>query len=163
MTAMPNFFLKSISQPTLFKTAAYSHEFFVRGQRYLCEFMERRKQGLRQFSKAAKASKPMESKSSSEPTPSSIQGLCMSPTMLQMEAPMSNAASTNNLPPSAPLMASNKLSLDPIGITASATREEMATENIYQAFMNQEWEGLPFDVTPRDVVSEIIETFRAAA
>ena len=129
--------------------------------------MERRKQGQRHLSKAAKRSKPMESKSATELTSAATQGLCMSSTMFQMDTPMSNVALDNGfatLSTSLTALAPNgmeKLSPDPIG--TGATREQEATTNIYQAFMNQGWEDLPLDVTPRDVVSEIIETFRTSA
>ncbi|KAL3910700.1 MAG: hypothetical protein SGARI_001994 [Bacillariaceae sp.] len=129
---------------------------------YLCEFMERSKQGLRQFSKAVKGSKPMESTSSSQPIASS-QGLCMSP-MFQVDTPMSNAVSDTNFTQSLSLTVPNNAQSfpqDPI-VGACAGREKGAVRNIYQAFMNQEWEELPFDTTPHDVVSEIIATFGTA-
>jgi hypothetical protein len=152
----------------LYPTTAYSHEFFVRGRRYLCECMERMKQGPHQFSKVAKGSKPMKSKSSCEPTLSSQAGCA--PLFQKLEMYTSTGVVENSFTQSASVIAPNSTQqLAPAFINSSSRRRSNtgsrlheANGNIYQSFMNQEWDDLPFDMSPSDVVAEIIATFRNA-
>lgn len=143
-------------------TTAYSHEFFVRGQRYLCEFMERRKHGISQFSKVDKGSKPTEAKLSSEA--SSMPGSCMPHIFHDVKSTVRSPPLDNSfIQPVSLITPSSMQAFAPIvNISSKPARVQGACNNIYHSFMNQEWEDLPSDTTPSDVVSEIIATFRTA-
>ena len=128
---------------------AYSHRLFVRGHRYLCEYMERTKQN-QGMAQAAKSSAPR------------IATLRTSKEGSQN--PNAEDTFTTTVPfhkDIEDLQSSHDISQSPI-LNARLAPNITQASQIYHSFMSQEWNGLPKGVTPKDIIGDIVATFGRA-
>mmetsp|Transcript_8212 Transcript_8212/g.14456 ORF Transcript_8212/g.14456 Transcript_8212/m.14456 type:complete len:249 (-) Transcript_8212:177-923(-) len=127
---------------------AYSHELFVRGHRYLCDFMERRRACFRQAASKERNSKREGTKFSKVKSESQATDLNLRER--QPDKGLKQLLSSFDLD----VHSSQK----PLAVPSTS----LENKNIYDSFINQKWIDLPEDVTPAEIVDDIISLFKDA-
>ena len=141
----PNSHSAPLSLRFPFPMTAYSHKMFVRGHRHLCEFMERTKQRQPRRQPANKRYafnvRPLRSPTATSGSFDTFTA--MIPSSVDGDKDLPGLSFHQQFSPQG----------------GSFPLDATQASRVYRSFMNLGWEALPKDVTPYDIVEEIIETF----